>query len=87
MAEPYRYTGWLLRKDASARTRDKEGIVFVRTGEEEAGVLIIAELFSEVVTVSQSVPGGKETDITDGIRLSDWYYKYIREIKHMSSYM
>ncbi|EQO50510.1 hypothetical protein G716_04920, partial [Escherichia coli HVH 41 (4-2677849)] len=45
MAEPYRYTGWLLRKDASARTRDKEGIVFVRTGR-EAGVLIIAELFS-----------------------------------------
>ena len=84
MAEPYRYTGWLLRKDASARTRDKEGIVFVRTGR-EAGVLIIAELFSEVVTVSQSVPGGKETDITDGIRLSDWYYKYIREIKHMRS--
>ncbi|MDZ8759562.1 hypothetical protein SNB11_01465, partial [Escherichia coli] len=38
-----------MRKDASARTRDKEGIVFVRTGR-EAGVLIIAELFSEVVT-------------------------------------
>ena len=75
MAEPYRYTGWLLRKDASARTRDKEGIVFVRTGR-EAGVLIIAELFSEVVTVSQPVPGEQETDITDGIRLSDWYYKY-----------
>lgn len=68
MAEPYRYTGWLLRKDASARTRDKEG--------REAGVLIIAELFSEVVTVSQPVPGEEETDITDGIRLSDWYYKY-----------
>ncbi|CRL91518.1 conserved hypothetical protein [Escherichia coli] len=64
-----------LRKDASARTRDKEGIVFVRTGR-EAGVLIIAELFSEVVTVSQPVPGEQETDITDGIRLSDWYYKY-----------
>ncbi len=61
MAEPYRYTGWLLRKDASARTRDKEGIVFVRTGR-EAGVLIIAELFSEVVTVSQPVPGEEETD-------------------------
>ncbi|MDF8781783.1 hypothetical protein OU577_23735, partial [Escherichia coli] len=60
MAEPYRYTGWLLRKDASARTRDKEGIVFVRTGR-EAGVLIIAELFSEVVTVSQPVPGEEET--------------------------
>ena len=59
------------------RTRAiKEGIVFVRTGEEEAGVLIIAELFSEVVTVSQPVPGEEETDITDGIRLSDWYYKY-----------
>ncbi|EFA4732315.1 hypothetical protein UQ76_20220 [Shigella boydii] len=67
--------GGLLRKDASARTRDKEGIVFVRTGR-EAGVLIIAELFSEVVTVSQPVPGEQETDITDGIRLSDWYYKY-----------
>ncbi len=65
MAEPYRYTGWLLRKDASARTRDKEGVVFVRTGR-EAGVLIIAELFSEVVTVSQPVPGEEETDITDG---------------------
>lgn len=64
-----------LRKDASARTRDKEGIVFVRTGR-EADVLIIAELFSEVVTVSQPVPGEQETDITDGIRLSDWYYKY-----------
>ncbi|EEV8641384.1 hypothetical protein EAY13_22165 [Escherichia coli] len=50
-------------------------IVFVRTGR-EAGVLIIAELFSEVVTVSQPVPGEEETDITDGIRLSDWYYKY-----------
>jgi hypothetical protein len=47
----------------------------VRTGR-EAGVLIIAELFSEVVTVSQPVPGEEETDITDGIRLSDWYYKY-----------
>ncbi|EFC1609099.1 hypothetical protein FBG27_21095 [Escherichia coli] len=65
----------VLRKNASARTRDKEGIVFVRTGR-EAGVLIIAELFSEVVTVSQPVPGEQETDITDGIRLSDWYYKY-----------
>ncbi|MDZ6748252.1 hypothetical protein U4W20_22480 [Escherichia coli] len=64
-----------LRNDASARARDKEGIVFVRTGR-EAGVLIIAELFSEVVTVSQPVPGEQETDITDGIRLSDWYYKY-----------
>ncbi|EFC4193589.1 hypothetical protein E6D13_01215 [Escherichia coli] len=62
----------MLRNDASARTRDKEGMTFVRTGG-EAGVLIIAELFSEMVTVSQSVPGGKETDITDGIRLSDWY--------------
>nr|WP_048266893.1 hypothetical protein [Escherichia coli] len=24
----------------------------------------------------QPVPGEQETDITDGIRLSDWYYKY-----------
>ncbi|WP_250542972.1 hypothetical protein [Escherichia coli] len=23
-----------------------------------------------------SLPGEQETDITDGIRLSDWYYKY-----------
>ncbi|EHW18228.1 hypothetical protein ECDEC8D_4919 [Escherichia coli DEC8D] len=30
MAEPYRYAGWLLRNDASARTRDKEGMIFVR---------------------------------------------------------
>ena len=64
-----------MRKDASARTRDKEGIVFVRTGR-EAGVLIIAELFSEVVVVNQPVAGGKATDITGGIRQSDWYYKY-----------
>ena len=42
----------------------------------KTSVLIIAELFSEVVTVSQPVPGEEETDITDGIRLSDWYYKY-----------
>ncbi|MEK8829539.1 hypothetical protein P2S25_10205, partial [Escherichia coli] len=26
--------------------------------------------------MSQPVPGEQETDITDGIRLSDWYYKY-----------
>ncbi|MGO5338174.1 hypothetical protein, partial [Escherichia coli] len=31
---------------------------------------------ASLVTVSQSVPGEQETDITDGIRLSDWYYKY-----------
>ena len=86
MAEPYRYTGWLLRKDASARTRDKEGIVFVRTGR-EAGVLIIAELFLKAVVVHQPVTCGQATGITGGIRLSDWYYKYIRELKHMSSYM
>ncbi|HAG7578515.1 TPA: hypothetical protein HGS85_17000 [Escherichia coli] len=73
-----------MRKDASARTRDKEGIVFVRTGR-EAGVLIIAELFSEVVTVSQPVPGEQETDITDGIRLSDWYYKYYKYYKYKKS--
>ena len=75
MAEPYRYTGWLLRKDASARTRDKEGIVFVRTGR-EAGVLIIAELFLKAVVVYQPVTCGQATVITGGIRLSDWYYKY-----------
>ncbi|MGT8960052.1 hypothetical protein ACVV4I_16130 [Escherichia coli] len=63
-----------VRKDASARTRDKEDSF--REDRREAGVLIIAELFSEVVTVSQPVPGEQETDITDGIRLSDWYYKY-----------
>ena len=30
MAEPYRYAGGLLRNDASARARDKEGMIFVR---------------------------------------------------------
>ncbi|EFK00325.1 hypothetical protein HMPREF9548_04995 [Escherichia coli MS 182-1] len=30
VAEPYRYAGWLLRNDASARARDKEGMIFVR---------------------------------------------------------
>ncbi|EMV89819.1 hypothetical protein EC2865200_2692 [Escherichia coli 2865200] len=30
MAEPYRYARWLLRNDASARARDKEGMIFVR---------------------------------------------------------
>ncbi|EFU95476.1 hypothetical protein EC3431_4885 [Escherichia coli 3431] len=35
--------------------------------------------------VSQPVTCGQATDITGGIRLSDWYYKYIREIKYMSS--
>ncbi|TKE17244.1 hypothetical protein FCU53_13270 [Escherichia coli] len=62
-------------KEDTAPPAHKRGLVFVRTGR-EAGVLIIAELFSEVVTVSQPVPGEQETDITDGIRLSDWYYKY-----------
>ncbi|OXK37486.1 hypothetical protein CDL39_25455 [Escherichia coli] len=38
-------------------------------------------MFSEVVTVSQPVPGEEETDITDGIRLSDWYYKYKKSCK------
>ena len=37
--------------------------------------------------MGQTVSGGQATGITDGIRLSDWYYKYIRESKHMSSYM
>ncbi|MGK3523007.1 hypothetical protein ACSLOX_25420 [Escherichia coli] len=63
------------RGSISGLEQCQEGIVFVRTGR-EAGVLIIAELFSVVVTVSQPVPGEEETDITDGIRLSDWYYKY-----------
>ena len=58
-----------------ARTHDREGMIFGRM-RGSAVVLIIAELFSEVVTVSQPVPGEQETDITDGIRLSDWYYKY-----------
>ncbi|ESD17920.1 hypothetical protein HMPREF1597_03750, partial [Escherichia coli 907701] len=31
VAEPYRYVGWLLRNDASAR--DKGGRTFVRQGE------------------------------------------------------
>ncbi|MFP1557765.1 hypothetical protein ACLB1T_11285 [Escherichia coli] len=45
MAEPYRYAGWLLRNDASARARDKEGMIFVRK-RGKTGVLIIAELFT-----------------------------------------
>ena len=28
------------------------------------------------VTMGQTVSGGQATGITDGIRLSDWYYKY-----------
>ncbi|ESD02762.1 hypothetical protein HMPREF1594_00398, partial [Escherichia coli 907446] len=51
------------------------------------GVLIIAELFLKAVVVHQPVTCGQATGITGGIRLSDWYYKYIRELKHMSSYM
>ena len=56
-----------------ARDKDRDDF---REEEGKTGVLIIAELFSEVVTVSQPVPGEQATDITDGIRLSDWYYKY-----------
>lgn len=41
----------------------------------------------KAVMVSQPVTCGQATGITGGIRLSDWYYKYIRELKHMSSYM
>ena len=33
------------------------------------------------VVVYQPVTCGQATVITGGIRLSDWYYKYIREIK------
>ncbi|TGC09897.1 hypothetical protein CRG93_04505 [Escherichia sp. E2593] len=58
-----------------ARTHDKEGMTFERM-RGKANVLIIAELFSKAVTVRQPVPGGQATGITDGIRLSDWYYKY-----------
>ncbi|MGT8871754.1 hypothetical protein ACVV4J_11545 [Escherichia coli] len=83
MAEPYRYVGWLLRNDASARARDKGGRTFVRQG--KTSVLIIAELFLKAVVVYQPVTCGQATVITGGIRLSDWYYKYIREIKHMRS--
>lgn len=53
----------------------------------KTGVLIIAELFLKAVVVHQPVTCGQATGITGGIRLSDWYYKYIRELKHMSSYM
>ncbi|TGC14029.1 hypothetical protein CQJ28_20470 [Escherichia sp. E2562] len=47
----------------------------------KANVLIIAELFSKAVTVRQPVSGGQATGITDGIRLSDWYYINIRSDK------
>lgn len=81
MAEPYRYVGWLLRNDASAR--DKGGRTFVRQGEnwrsDNCRVVLKA------VVVHQPVTCGQATGITGGIRLSDWYYKYIREIKHMRS--
>ncbi|WP_311236296.1 hypothetical protein [Escherichia coli] len=40
---------------------------------------------ASLVTMGQTVSGWQATGITDGIRLSDWYYKYIREIKHMRS--
>ncbi|ESA62397.1 hypothetical protein HMPREF1588_05219, partial [Escherichia coli 110957] len=51
----------------------------------KTSVLIIAELFLKAVVVYQPVTCGQATVITGGIRLSDWYYKYIREIKHMRS--
>ncbi|MDT9077885.1 hypothetical protein RSW80_07125 [Escherichia coli] len=51
----------------------------------KTSVLIIAELFLKAVVVYQPVTCGQATGITGGIRLSDWYYKYIREIKHMRS--
>ncbi|HHV1366111.1 TPA: hypothetical protein ACUUL1_004964, partial [Escherichia coli] len=56
-----------------ARDKDRDDF---REEEGKTGVLIIAELFSEVVVVNQPVAGGKATDITGGIRQSDWYYKY-----------
>ncbi|MDN2124617.1 hypothetical protein FCY95_15480 [Escherichia coli] len=40
-------------------------------------------MFLKAVVVYQPVTCGQATGITGGIRLSDWYYKYIREIKHM----
>ncbi len=83
MAEPYRYAGWLLRNDASARARDKEGMIFVRKRENWRSDN--CRVIYGAVTMGQTVSGGQATGITDGIRLSDWYYKYIREIKHMRS--
>lgn len=83
MAEPYRYAGWLLRNDASARVRDKEGMIFVRKRENWRSDN--CRVIYGAVTMGQTVSGGQATGITDGIRLSDWYYKYIREIKHMRS--
>ncbi|HHO0871070.1 TPA: hypothetical protein ACRTO2_005019 [Escherichia coli] len=67
-----------------ARTHDREGMIFRRM-RGRAVVLIIAELFTGRLRWGQPVTGGMVTDIADGIRLSDWYYKYIREIKHMRS--
>ena len=52
-----------------ARDKDRDDF---REEEGKTGVLIIAELFSEVVVVNQPVAGGKATDITGGIR----HYKY-----------
>ncbi|MCJ7954311.1 hypothetical protein [Escherichia coli] len=63
------------------------GAPLTLTDKGKTGVLIIAELFLKAVVVHQPVTCGQATGITGGIRLSDWYYKYIRELKHMSSYM
>ena len=68
-----------------ARTRDKEGRTFVRQGENWRSDN--CRVIYGAVTVGQPVPCGQATGITGGIRLSDWYYKYIKELKHMSSYM
>ncbi|EFC6813736.1 hypothetical protein FD677_23980 [Escherichia coli] len=58
MAEPYRYAGWLLRNDASARARDKEGMIFVRK-RGKTGVLIIAELFTGRLRWGRPCPVGR----------------------------
>lgn len=61
------------------------GRTFVRQGENWRSDN--CRVVFEGVVVHQPVTCGQATGITGGIRLSDWYYKYIREPKHMSSYM
>lgn len=63
--------------------RDKEGMIFVRKRENWRSDN--CRVIYGAVTMGQTVSGGQATGITDGIRLSDWYYKYIRESKHMRS--
>ncbi len=47
----------------------------------KTSVLIIAELFSEVVTVSQPVPGEEETDTAEQLELMRSAFRVIRTVR------